>query len=106
MLRLMVGLFDVDMRTINEYLSNVDNPAELERETTVRKTLTVRSEDSHRVTRVPPTRGSRQNPAERHAATWQLSQRPLLLLLLGTDRKRLLVRVGTRQCQGLSLLVP
>ena len=36
----MVGLFDVDMRTINEYLSNVDNPAELERETTVRKTLT------------------------------------------------------------------
>jgi len=49
--RLMAELFDVDVRTISEHLGNVFSSGELEREATIRKIRTVRSEGSRQVTR-------------------------------------------------------
>ena len=49
--RQMGGLFDVDVRTISEHLSNVFSSGELEKEATIRKFRIVRREGSRDVTR-------------------------------------------------------
>ena len=49
--RQMAELFDVDVRTISEHLSNVFSSGELEKEATIRKFRIVRREGTRNVTR-------------------------------------------------------
>ena len=49
--RQMAELFDVDVRTISEHLSNVFSSGELEKEATIRKFRIVRHEGTRNVTR-------------------------------------------------------
>ena len=49
--RLMAELFDVDVRTITEHLSNVFSSSELEKEATIRRFRIVRRKGTRNVTR-------------------------------------------------------
>ena len=49
--KLMAQLFDVDVRTVNEHLKNIYDQAELTRDATIRKFLTVQVEGKREVSR-------------------------------------------------------
>jgi len=49
--KLMAQLFDVDVRTVNEHLTNIYDQAELAREATIRKFRIVQTEGKREVSR-------------------------------------------------------
>ena len=49
--KMMAGLFEVSMPTINEHLKNIYESGELTRNATIRKFLTVQTEGTREVTR-------------------------------------------------------